>query len=42
MKMDKKKKIPYEDLGGHDTTEEYLRGFIKDAYDDERESREAR
>ena len=42
MKMDKKKKIPYEDLCGRDTAEEYLRGFIKDAYDDERESREAR
>ena len=41
MKMDKKKKIPYEDLCGHDTTEEYLRGLIKDAYEDERESREA-
>jgi len=40
--MDKKKKIPYEDLGGRDTTEEYLRGLIKDAYEDERESREAR
>jgi len=40
--MDKKKKIPYEDLCGRDTTEEYLRGLIKDAYEDERESREAR